>query len=97
MNDRQGFAWEMRLNVCALRRGHLKDRLLSIAQRGAIGQTLRSPARPLRHRSIAADAGYRVAFASDQLLDPSYNARLGAAHLGELMQDWEGLAAKSLL
>ena len=33
---------------------------------------------------------FGVPFASDQLLDPSYNARLGAAHLGELMQDWKG-------
>ena len=33
---------------------------------------------------------FGVPFATDQLLDPSYNARLGAAHLGELMQDWKG-------
>jgi len=33
---------------------------------------------------------FGVPFASDQLLDPLYNARLGAAHLGELMQDWKG-------
>jgi len=31
-----------------------------------------------------------IAFAADRLLDPSYNARLGAAHLAELMQDWKG-------
>ena len=33
---------------------------------------------------------FGVPFATDRLLDPSYNARLGAAHLGELMQDWKG-------
>jgi len=29
-------------------------------------------------------------FALDRLLDPAYNAKLGAAHLGELMSDWKG-------
>ena len=33
---------------------------------------------------------FGVPFTSDRLLDSSYNVRLGAAHLGELMQDWKG-------
>ena len=33
---------------------------------------------------------YGVDFALDRLLDATYNARLGSAHLGELMQDWRG-------
>ncbi len=33
---------------------------------------------------------FGVEFDLGRLLDPAYNAKLGAAHLGELMQDWKG-------
>jgi soluble lytic murein transglycosylase len=34
---------------------------------------------------------FGVAFSLDRLTeDPSYNAKLGSAHLGELMEDWKG-------
>jgi soluble lytic murein transglycosylase len=33
---------------------------------------------------------FGVDFNLDRLLDPAYNAKLGAAHLGELMDDWKG-------
>jgi soluble lytic murein transglycosylase len=34
---------------------------------------------------------FKVGFDLDKLLDdPSYNAKLGAAHLGELLEDWKG-------
>src|SRR3954453_4587313 len=33
---------------------------------------------------------FGVEFDLGPLLDPAYNAKLGAAHLGELMQDWKG-------
>jgi soluble lytic murein transglycosylase len=31
-----------------------------------------------------------IEFDLDRLLDPEYNAKLGIAHLGELMEDWNG-------
>ena len=33
---------------------------------------------------------FGVEFDVGRLLEPAYNAQLGAAHLGELMQDWKG-------
>jgi len=33
---------------------------------------------------------FGIEFDVGRLLDPAYNARLGAAHLGELMDDWKG-------
>jgi soluble lytic murein transglycosylase len=33
---------------------------------------------------------FGIDFDLDRLLDPAYNAKLGAAHLGELMDDWKG-------
>jgi soluble lytic murein transglycosylase len=33
---------------------------------------------------------FGVEFDASRLADPSYNARIGAAHLGELMGDWKG-------
>jgi soluble lytic murein transglycosylase len=33
---------------------------------------------------------FGVEFDLGRLLEPAYNARLGAAHLGELMEDWKG-------
>jgi soluble lytic murein transglycosylase len=33
---------------------------------------------------------FGVDFDLGRLLDPAYNAKLGAAHLGELMDDWKG-------
>jgi soluble lytic murein transglycosylase len=33
---------------------------------------------------------FGVEYDSSQLLDPAYNARLGAAFLGDLMESWKG-------
>ena len=33
---------------------------------------------------------FGVEFELGRLLDPAYNAKLGSAHLGELMDDWKG-------
>ena len=33
---------------------------------------------------------FGIDFDLGRLLDPAYNAKLGAAHLGELMDDWKG-------
>ena len=33
---------------------------------------------------------FGIDFDLERLLDPVYNAKLGAAHLGELMDDWKG-------
>ena len=33
---------------------------------------------------------FGLEFDLGRLLDPAYNTKLGAAHLGELMEDWKG-------